>query len=245
MDYGIEIKSLVKIMGKKTVIDNLDIAIPKGSIHGLIGSNGAGKTVTLKILSGLLTATSGTIRINDLNIEHSEDIYKEYLGYIPENPTLYGALSVRETLEFVASLYPKKLDSLETSIQHYIDLFQLHEIEEEYARNLSGGETQRVLLAAVMVHDPEILLLDEPFHTLDPRSQLILRNLLNEKRDEGKTILLATHFLGLAESICNSVTLLSKGKTLYTGTLEEMTRIFSEESLENIYLKLSQNEGTV
>lgn len=244
MDYGIEIKSLVKIIDKKTVIDDLNITVPKGSIHGLIGSNGAGKTITLKILSGLLAATSGTIRINDINIEHSEEKYKKDMGYVPENPTLYGALKVRENIEFVVSLYPKNHDSVETSIEHYLDLFNLREIEDEYARNLSGGETQRAFLAAVMAHDPEIMLLDEPFHTLDPRSQLIFRTLLNEKRDEGKTILLATHLLNLAESICDSVTLLSKGKTLYDGEIEEIKKAFSGESLEDIYLKLSQNEGS-
>jgi ABC-2 type transport system ATP-binding protein len=245
LEYGIETKGLVKIIDNKTIIDNINLKIPKGTIHGLIGSNGAGKTITLKILSGILTATTGTIRINNVNIDQTDEKYKEYIGYVPENPTLYGALKVMENLEFISSLHVKSPGMLENRIQNYVDLFNLGEIKDEYARNLSAGETQRVILAAVLIHNPEIILLDEPFYALDPHNQIILRNLLKQKRGEGKTILLATHLLNLAESICDSITLISKGKTLYEGNMSEVSRVFAGASLEDVYVNLSQNEESI
>ena len=245
MDYGIETKGLVKKLNKKTVIDQLELAIPKGTIHGLIGSNGAGKTTTLKILSGLLPATSGTVRINDLYLGQSNQKYKEFIGYVPETPVLYGALTVRETLEFVASLYYRDYDFAEKQVQNNIDLFNLGEIEKEYTKNISRGETQRVVLASVMVHNPDIILLDEPFYTLDPYSQKTLRMLLREKRDEGKTILLATHLLDLAETMCDSITLLSKGKTLFEGGIEKIKTTYPGASLEDVFITLSNKEETV
>ena len=245
MDYGIETKGLVKKLTKKTVIDRLELAIPKGTIHGLIGSNGAGKTTTLKILSGLLPATSGTVRLNDLYLGRSNEKYKEFIGYVPESPVLYGALTVRETLEFVASLYYRDYDIAEKQIQHYIDLFNLGEIEKEYTKNISRGETQRVIIASVMVHNPDIILLDEPFYTLDPNSQKTLRSLLREKRDKGKTILLATHLLDLVETMCDSITLLSKGKTLFEGGVDKIKTTYPGASLEDIFITLSNNEETV
>jgi len=245
LDYGIETKGLVKKLNKKTVIDQLELAIPKGTIHGLIGSNGAGKTTTLKILSGLLPATSGTVRINDLYLGQSNQKYKEFIGYVPETPVLYGALTVRETLEFVASLYYRDYDFAEKQVQNNIDLFNLGEIEKEYTKNISRGETQRVVLASVMVHNPDIILLDEPFYTLDPYSQKTLRMLLREKRDEGKTILLATHLLDLAETMCDSITLLSKGKTLFEGGIEKIKTTYPGASLEDVFITLSNKEETV
>ena len=245
MDYGIETKGLVKKLTKKTVIDQLELAIPKGTIHGLIGSNGAGKTTTLKILSGLLPATSGTVRINNIYLGQSNEKYKEFIGYVPETPVLYDALTVRETLEFVASLYYQDYDLAEKQIQHYLDLFNLGEIEKEYTKNISRGETQRVILASVMVHNPDIILLDEPFYTLDPYSQKTLRMLLREKRDEGKTILFATHLLDLVETMCDSITLLSKGRTLFEGRVDKIKTTYPGASLEDVFIALTNIEETV
>ena len=243
MDTRIETIDLTKVINRKTVLNKLNLSIPEGRIHGLIGSNGAGKTTTLKILSGLIPPTSGIARINNYDVKRTPELAKQYIGYVPENPRLYGALTVKETLEFIASLNSVPRDAAEAKIEHYLSLFKLHQLEEEYTRNLSRGEAQRVLLSSMLVHEPQVLLLDEPFYTLDPHSQRVFREILRNKRENGTTILVATHLLDLAERLCDSITLLSIGNTLFDGTLTEVKEQYGQISLEDVYIDLTEDEA--
>jgi ABC-2 type transport system ATP-binding protein len=242
LDNGIETVDLTKVIDKKTVLSRLNLSVPEGVIHGLIGSNGAGKTTTLKILSGLTPPTSGIARINNYDVNRTPELAKQYIGYVPENPRLYGALTVRETLEFVASLNSVPKNVAEPQIERYMRMFSLHRLEEEYTRNLSRGEAQRVLLSSILVHGPPVLLLDEPFFTLDPHTQKVFRELLKEKRENGASILIATHLLELAERICDSITLLSNGNTLIAGSIYEVKESYGDIPLEEIYIKLTEHE---
>jgi ABC-2 type transport system ATP-binding protein len=242
LDYGIETLNLVKKINKKTIINKLNLAIPMGSIHGLIGSNGAGKTTTLKILSGLIKITSGKVRINGINISYSNEKFKKFIGYVPENPSLYEALTVKETLEFTAIINSVPKDESEKRINYYLDKFQMRKNEDQYIGDLSRGELQRTILSSVFVKKPLIFLFDEPFFSLDPRSQKVLREILKEEKKQGSCILIATHLLDMAQNICDSFTLLEKGVTFFSGTIQDLSRRYSIDSLEDAYLTLSNQE---
>jgi ABC-2 type transport system ATP-binding protein len=242
LDYGIETVNLVKKINNKKIIDNLNLAIPKGSIHGLIGSNGAGKTTTLKILSGLIKITSGKVRINGINISYSNEKFKEFIGYVPENPSLYEALTVREILELTATINLVPKEDAERKINYYLDLFQMKKLEDQFVGSLSKGEVQRTIISSVLLKKPLIYLFDEPFYSLDPRSQKVLRNILKEEKKQGSCILVATHLLDLAQNICDSFTLLEKGVSLFSGTIQELSNQYSVESLEEAYLTMSNHE---
>jgi ABC-2 type transport system ATP-binding protein len=243
LDYGIETVNLVKEINKKTIIDNLNLAIPMGSIHGLIGSNGAGKTTTLKILAGLIKITSGKVRINGINISYPNEKFKEYIGYVPENPTLYDALTVRETLELTATINSVPKDDAEKRINHYLDIFQMKSKEDEYIGNLSKGEVQRTIISSVLIKKPLIYLFDEPFYSLDPRSQKVLRLIMKEEKKQGSCILVATHLLEMAQNICDSFTLLEKGVCFFSGSIQELSNQYNVETLEEAYLNLINHEA--
>jgi ABC-2 type transport system ATP-binding protein len=242
LEYGIETVDLVKEINQKTILNKLNLAILKGSIHGLIGSNGAGKTTTLKILSGLIKITSGKVRINGINISYSNEKFKEFIGYVPENPTLYDALTVRETLELSATLNSVPRVEAEKRINYFLNLFQMEINKDQYVGNLSKGEIQRTIICSVLVKKPLIYLFDEPFFSLDPRSQQILRNMMKEEKNRGSCILVATHLLDLAQNICDSFTLLEKGISFFSGTMQDLSKKYKIESLEEAYLKLIDNE---
>jgi ABC-2 type transport system ATP-binding protein len=242
LDYGIETLNLVKEINKKTIINNLNLAIPKGSIHGLIGSNGAGKTTTLKILSGLIKITSGKVRINGINISYSNEKFKKFIGYVPENPSLYETLTVREILELTAIINSVPKDEAEKRISYYLDVFQMKKNEDQYVGDLSKGEIQRTILSSVFLKKPLIFLLDEPFFSLDPRSQKVLRKILKEEKKQGSCILVATHLLDLAQNICYSFTLLEKGVSFFSGTIQDLSNQYYIKTLEEAYLTLI-NQG--
>jgi ABC-2 type transport system ATP-binding protein len=242
LDYGIETLNLVKEINKKTIINNLNLAIPKGSIHGLIGSNGAGKTTTLKILSGLIKITSGKVRINGINISYSNEKFKKFIGYVPENPSLYETLTVREILELTAIINSVPKDEAEKRISYYLDVFQMKKNEDQYVGDLSKGEIQRTILSSVFLKKPLIFLLDEPFFSLDPRSQKVLRKTLKEEKKQGSCILVATHLLDLAQNICDSFTLLEKGVSFFSGTIQDLSNQYYIKTLEEAYLTLI-NQG--
>jgi ABC-2 type transport system ATP-binding protein len=241
LSLGIETINLYKKINKKTILDQLNLSIPKGSIHGLIGSNGAGKTTTLKILMGLVKPTSGIVRIDGNNIEYTSYKYKGKIGYLPEGPNFYQNLSIRELLEFSTALYNIDLEESNKRIDHFLNLFQIKAIERELISNLSRGELQRVAICSTMIKKPMILLLDEPFYTLDPKSQKIFEKLIIEEKKKNSCILLATHLLEYADKICDSITLISKGKSIFSGNLENLTQTYSYSSLSELYFHFEEN----
>lgn len=219
LDLAIETNNLSKNYGNVEVLSNINLKIPKGKLHALIGSNGAGKTTTLKILSGIIKPSKGSVRIMGFDIEAQPNKVKEQLGYIPETPTLYNSLSVKEFQYFVGAIYsiPKKI--LQKKIEKYDDIFELSSLKRNYIGTLSKGEMQRVLISSLMIREPTIYFLDEPFYSLDPKNAVIFRELLKEKTRQGATVLFATHLIYIAEKICDSFTIIEKGKIITEGNM--------------------------
>jgi ABC-2 type transport system ATP-binding protein len=232
-----EIYDLTKKFGDKTVLDKINLKIEANKIHGLIGLNGVGKSTLLKILSGMADPTSGSFRALDLTMPTHLSMIKSRLGYLPENPTLYGSLSVYELLRFIGKINEVPKDLLEERIEKYSRLFDIVDLSRVLTSNLSVGENQKVALCTILIKEPQIYLLDDPFNSLDPLSQLTLRKIFSEKI-KGSTILFSTHYLQFIENLCDRVILLDKGRLVYSGDVKEFTVIQNQTlSLEDSFIE--------
>lgn len=245
MVLAVETKNICKIYGNVLVVDNLNLRVEKGDIHALVGSNGAGKTTTLQILSGIIRPTSGSARIIGHDIELQPLMAKRLIGYVPENPSLYQSLIVEEFLVFIGELYSVPRELREFRIENYSNLLDIESISQKFIGSLSKGEQQRVLICSLMIREPQLFLLDEPFYALDPRGARTLRNMLEEKAASGSTVLLATHQLEVAERLCDKFTIIEKGRKIADGTLRELKEKVGQisSSLEEIYLHLTGSRG--
>jgi ABC-2 type transport system ATP-binding protein len=218
----IEVRSLKKRYGSLVAVDGLDLAVGKGDLCGFIGPNGAGKTTTLKILSTLLRADAGTVRIAGLSVDDDAALVRRKIGYMPDSFGVYEDMTVREYLEFFAALYGLDAAAGRKVIGDVLVLVDLAGKEDAGIDTLSRGVQQRLGLARVLVHDPEVLFLDEPASGLDPRARIEIRALLRELRNMGKTILVSSHILSDLAEICNRVAIVEKGRLLYQGDVRSL-----------------------
>ncbi|WXG43754.1 MAG: ABC transporter ATP-binding protein [Promethearchaeati archaeon SRVP18_Atabeyarchaeia-1] len=242
---AVKTHNLSKRYGHVLALQDLNLDIPYGCIHGLVGPNGAGKSTALKILSGISTPTEGVSTIAGFDVEDQPEMAKANLGYIPEESYGYDALTVQEFLGFVAKLYGVRSEVAEKRIRNYVKQFKLGEYLGRYIGELSRGYTHRVVLCSLFVHEPKVFLLDDPFNSLDPFSSWLLRKMLVEKRNEGRTIIIATHMLEIAERICESFTVLDHGVTIAQGALSELRLRLNLSSLEEIFLKLTADKKPI
>ena len=217
-------RNLTRRFGKLQAVENLNLQIPSGSLFGLIGPNGAGKTTTLRMLAGLLEPTSGEIRINELAIRKYWREIQWQIGFMPDFFGVYEDLLVWEYLDFFARCYKLSPQRRRQSIDELLELVDLAEKRDAYVHTLSRGMRQRLCLAHALVHDPQILLLDEPASGLDPRARVEMRELLRELRSMGKTILLSSHILTELAELCDSIAILERGHLVISGALEEIHR---------------------
>ena len=213
----IEIKGLVKRYGSYTAVAGLDLSVGKGDLCGFIGPNGAGKTTTLKTIATLLRADSGKVRVCGYDVETDADLVRRRIGYMPDNFGVYEDMTAREYLEFFAALYGIEPARARQVIQDVLELTDLVAKADAQVETLSRGVQQRLGLARVLVHDPEVLLLDEPASGLDPRARIEIRALLKELRAMGKTVLVSSHILSDLAEICNRVAIVERGKLVYQG----------------------------
>lgn len=221
---AITIRNLTRRFGKLEAVENLNLQIPAGSLFGLIGPNGAGKTTTLRMLAGLLEPTSGEIRINELPIRKYWREIQWQIGFMPDFFGVYEDLLVWEYLDFFARCYKLPSQRRRQSIDELLELVDLSEKRNAYVHTLSRGMRQRLCLAHALVHDPQVLLLDEPASGLDPRARVEMRELLRELRSMGKTILLSSHILTELAELCDSIAILEHGHLVVSGPLEEIHR---------------------
>ena len=238
---AIQIQSLIKRFGKKVAVWGLNLKVNPGEIVGLVGPNGAGKTTTLRILTGIIKPTSGTVEVDGHDMLENPILAKSAIGYIPEKPTCYPSLTVREYVTFMARIYEVPSEIALVRMRQFVDMFQLDEFLDSYIGTLSKGNLQRALLVGIFVRDPPyVLALDEPIYGLDPRGAWNLKAYLKQLRDEGSAILISTHILEVAADLCDRFVIMNESVVVGQGTLEEL--LASQEqanNLEEVFLSLT------
>ncbi len=238
---AIVLEEVTKNFGKKTAVRKLDLKVNPGEIVGLVGPNGAGKTTTLRMLTGIIRATSGSIQIDGHDIIDEAIPAKERIGYIPEKPTCYPSLTAREYVMFTSRIYGVPRETALIRMREFVELFQFDEFLDTYIGTLSKGNLQRVLLIGIFTREPPyILALDEPIYGLDPRGAWNLKKLLRKLRDEGSAILISTHILEVAADLCDRFVIMNEADVVGRGTLKELLKLHPEtKNLEEIFLSLT------
>ncbi len=238
---AIALSSLTKHFGSVKAVISLDLDVNPGEIVGLVGPNGAGKTTTMRMLTGIIQPTSGEAKINGFEIQKKPIQAKSAIGYIPERPTCYPSLRVKEYLTFISRIYEVPRDRAILRIRKYVDLFQLNQYLNSYIGTLSKGNLQRTLLTGIFVRDPPyILAFDEPIYGLDPRGAWSLKHHLKTLRDEGSAILVSTHILEVAEGLCERFVIMDEGDVVGKGNMNElMEENPGAHNLEEVFLALT------
>lgn len=218
----LEVISLVKDYGRFRAVDDLSFTVPEGQIFGFVGPNGAGKTTTMKIMAGLLPATSGTVRINGQDVSDSPRALKGKIGYMPDFFGVYENLRVDEYMDFYAGAYHIPYAGRPELIANLLELVRLSDKREDYVDSLSRGMKQRLCLARSLVHDPELLILDEPASGLDPRARVEMKEILKQLKSMGKTIIISSHILSELAELSTVIGIIDKGRMVTHGSLYEM-----------------------
>lgn len=216
------IKNLVKNYGKFRAVDNLSLEIGKGQIYGFVGANGAGKTTTIKVVAGLLKPTSGEVIVGGMDIRKNPVIYKRKIGYMPDFFGVYDDLKVTEYMNFYSGIYGIKVDERDKICDELLELVNLKDKKNSYVDDLSRGMKQRLCLARSLIHNPELLILDEPASGLDPKARVEMKEVLKELGNMGKTILISSHILPELAEMCTAIGIIDKGKKVVSGTVEEI-----------------------
>jgi ABC-2 type transport system ATP-binding protein len=236
----IRFENLTKIYRGIKAVDDLNLQVPRGTIFGFIGPNGAGKTTTIKMMAGVLRPTRGRIYIDGLDIAKEPSKVKRIIGFIPDRPFLYEKLSGLEFLRFKAGLYGMKRDGLDEKILGLLNLFELTEWGDELIESYSHGMKQRLIIAASMLHEPRVIIVDEPMVGLDPRGAKLVREIFREWADKGATVFLSTHALDLAQEVCQQIAIVDKGRIVASGTSEDLRKQAGVEGdLERVFLKIT------
>ncbi|HCS74481.1 MAG TPA: 3-dehydroquinate dehydratase [Clostridiales bacterium] len=238
----IKLNGLRKIYGNTVkAVDNLNLVIPDGEIFGFLGPNGAGKTTTIKLIAGILNASSGSIQVNGLDIEEDALAAKKQIGFVPDNPNMFLRLKGMEYLNFMADMYDVSAEERKSRIENLAQRFDMRDVLLDRIQSYSHGMRQKIVIMGVLVHNPSVWVLDEPMTGLDPRSSFQLKEMMREHADSGNTVFFSTHVLDVAEKVCDRVAIINKGKLAFCGTLEEMKEHFKQNtSLENMFLELTE-----
>ncbi len=242
----IEFDHVTRTYGAKTAVSDLSLAIPRGELFALLGPNGAGKTTSIKILVGLLHPSRGTVRICGHDVVADPRAAHLHVAYVPDEPYLYDKLTGREFLQFIADMFGMPRHLARDRIDREVDCFELTEFLDDLAESYSLGMKQRLVFAAALLHDPDVLVLDEPMVGLDPRSVRIVKDLLAARTREGMTVFMSTHTLAMAEEMAERIGIMVRGKLRFLGTVMELREQFALEatSLEQLYLELTSPGGS-
>lgn len=233
-------QNLVKRYGEKTAVDDVSFSVYGGEIFGFLGPNGAGKTTTIKMIVGLLAPTSGLVHVAGHDVFKEPLLAKAGTGYVPDEPNLYDKLSGRELLRFVADLYGVPAAQIERRTEELLRLFDLTQAGDDTIDSYSHGMQQKTALAAALMHDPRVLVLDEPTVGLDPKSARLIKDILRQLADRGSAVFLSTHILEIAERMCDRIGIIDKGRLIAVGTMDELRLMGrGETSLEDIFLGLT------
>jgi ABC-2 type transport system ATP-binding protein len=240
----LEAVSLTKRYNGIPAVENVSFHIRRGQVLGYLGPNGSGKSTTVKMLTGLIAPTAGQILFDGARIHDGNLSFLRKLGYVPEEPHLYSLLTGPEYLRLIGRLHAVPRTTLEEKIDAFLDLFSLTGARYELLLNYSKGMRQKILLSAALLHNPEVLILDEPFSGLDVGAALVLRNLLKALAREGKVILYSSHVLEVVEKVCSEVVILYKGRMVAYDTVERTRELQASASLESVFAQLAVPEDT-
>ncbi len=237
----IQLDHVTKMYGSKTAVRDLTLDIAAGELFAFLGPNGAGKTTTIKMMVGLLFPTSGTVRIGGHDLVTEGDKARQLLSYVPDQPFLYEKLTGREFLQFIADMYGLPPAFAAERIAAVIELFSLHEFVDDLTERYSHGMRQRTVFASALVHEPKVLIVDEPTVGLDPRSVRELKDLLRKQADQGTTVFLSSHSLDVVEELADRIAIVDHGRLISCDTLPALRTLSAVVgSLEEVFLKLTE-----
>ena len=237
----IKLDQVTKSYGQKTAVKDLTLEIAAGELFAFLGPNGAGKTTTIKMMVGLLFPTSGRVLIGGHDLRTDGERARRLLSYVPDQPFLYEKLTGREFLQFIADMYEIPDDEARRRIDEVIDLFNLADFVDDLTERYSHGMRQRTVFASALVHQPKVLIVDEPTVGLDPRSVRILKDLLRKQADEGTTVFLSSHSLDVVEELADRIAIVDHGRLISCGTLQQLrSHAASDGSLEDVFLRLTE-----
>ena len=237
----IETHALVKRYGEQVAVNNVSFEVQAGEVFGFLGPNGAGKTTTIKMIVGLLQPTSGMVRVAGYDVQSQPLQAKAASGYVPDTPNLYAKLTGRELLLFVGDLYNLDRQRMSQRSEELLRVLDLNEAADNTVDSYSHGMQQKASLAAALMHDPKVLVLDEPTVGLDPKSARLIKDILRQMADRGAAVFLSTHILEIAERMCDRIGIINKGELVAVGSMNELRALgkAGEVSLEDIFLGLT------
>ncbi|PKL88554.1 MAG: ABC transporter [Ignavibacteriae bacterium HGW-Ignavibacteriae-2] len=241
----LKLESLSKKFNSFTAVDNINICLNKGELFGFLGPNGAGKTTTIKMIVGLFKPTEGSIYIDGVNISTNNVEAKRKIGYIPDQPYLYDKLTGKEFLLFCGGLFDVDKNKLKQKIEELIELLKIENWLNKRTEEYSQGMRQRISIASALLHDPPLVVIDEPMIGLDPQSTHIIKNVFKEYVKSGRSIFMSTHSLNVAEEISSRVCIINRGKIIFDDTSETLQKLKDkhEKNIEDLFIELTKDEN--
>lgn len=240
----IELTNISKRYGSTLAVDDLSLKVEKGELFGFIGPNGAGKTTTLRMMVGILEATAGKISIAGIDVAEEPDRAKRMIGFIPDRPFLYEKLTGMEFMKFIGDLYGVEETGFQARAEELLKRFSLYDWGDHLIESYSHGMKQRLIIASALLHDPEIIIVDEPMVGLDPAGIRMVKKIFRGLADQGVTIFMSTHTLEIAESLCDRIGIIHQGRVIALGTTGDLrgTARMKEGDLEEVFLRLTGNK---
>jgi ABC-2 type transport system ATP-binding protein len=236
----IELLNVSKRYGKKEAVKDISLYVPQGELFTFLGPNGAGKTTTIKMLCGLLKPTSGSLKVGGFDVQTEGDQARQILSYVPDLPYLYEKLTGREFMQFIVTMYGMDPNSGRKRMEEMIELFELEEFIDDLSESYSHGMRQRTVFASALLHQPQVLIVDEPMVGLDPKNQRLVKDLLRDQVRQGVTVFMSIHTLDIAEELATRIAIINHGRIVGQGTLDELRHKAEHHGpLEDVFLKLT------
>ena len=241
----IEFEQVRRSYGTKVAVDGLTLTVPGGELFAFLGPNGAGKTTSIKVLVGLLRPDSGRVRVCGIDVTEDTRAAVGRIGYVPDEPYVYEKLTGREFLRFIVDMYGIGAEDAARRIEREIEHFELAQFVDRLSETYSHGMKQRLVFASALLHEPDVLVIDEPMVGLDPRSARVVKDLLRSKTGAGMTVFMSTHSLGVAEEISDRIAIINEGQLQTVGTLDELRaqQAHSDSTLERLFLEITDGES--
>lgn len=240
----LELKNLTKKFGDFTAVNSINLKINKGDLFGFLGPNGAGKTTTIKMIAGLYALSGGEIKLNEIDVVKEPLNVKKIIGYIPDSPFLYDKLTGKEFLYFSGGLFNLSKSFLKNKIDELVELLKIEEWLDKRTEEYSQGMRQRITIASAFLHDPKLIIIDEPMVGLDPQSAHIVKQVLKQMAGEDKMVFMSTHSLNVVEEICNRVGIINRGNIIFDDSIDELEKLKQQKNhnLEQLFIELTKEE---